>query len=106
MEIHSNPVTITFNIDIQIEITLNITNNILQITNRKTTITYISDKINHKKYMYEKHSTRERRQQTYELIETVLRPECIVTLPQDFLCLNHRITFRGHTRGFGVNFLF
>ena len=52
--------------------------------------------------MYEKQSTRERRQQTYELIETVLRPD--LTLPQDFLCLNHRITFRGHTRGFGVNF--
>ena len=48
--------------------------------------------------------TRERRQQTYELIETAQRPECISTLPQEFLYLNRRITFRGHTGGFGVNF--
>ena len=48
--------------------------------------------------------TRERRQQTYELIETVLRRECSLTLPQEFLRSNQRITFRGHTGGFEVRF--
>ena len=57
----------------------------------------------HKKEMHEKQITRERRQ-TYKPIETVLRPECILTLPQEFLYLKRRTIFHGHTGGFGVNF--
>ena len=86
---------------------INITNNILQKANRKTTITDNSDKKKSQKINVRKNKvqvTRERRQQTYELIETVLRRECSLTLPQEFLCSNQRITFHGHTGGFEVRF--
>ena len=54
--------------------------------------------------MYERANYTREEQRTYELIETVQRPEIILTLPQGFLHSNRRITFHDHTGGFGVNF--